>query len=98
MYGAALQVLTTGDEESARKIRKKKEKVLDLDIEMRKGHMDRVSKGKCATEMTGPLNNILHAIDRMGNCCVNIADAALDKVDLNYFNATCSPEELTAKE
>lgn len=98
MYGAALQVLTTGDEESARKIRKKKEKVLDLDIEMRKGHMDRVSKGKCATEMTGPLNDILHAIDRMGNCCVNIADAALDKVDLNYFNATGSPEELTAKE
>lgn len=98
MYGAALQVLTTGDEESARKIRKKKEKVLDLDIEMRKGHMDRVSKGKCATEMTGPLNDILHAIDRMGNCCVNIADAALDKVDLNYFNATGSLEELTAKE
>lgn len=98
MYGAALQVLTKGDEESARKIRKKKEKVLDLDIEMRKGHMDRVSKGKCATEMTGPLNDILHAIDRMGNCCVNIADAALDKVDLNYFNATGSPEELTAKE
>ena len=98
MYGAALQVLTTGDEESARKIRKKKEKVLDLDIEMRKGHMDRVSKGKCATEMTGPLNDILHAIDRMGNCCVNIADAALDKVDLNYFNATGSPEELTATE
>ena len=95
MYGAALQVLTTGDEESARK---KKEKVLDLDIEMRKGHMDRVSKGKCATEMTGPLNDILHAVDRMGNCCVNIADAALDKVDLNYFNATGSPEELTAKE
>ena len=98
MYGAALQVLTTGDEESARKIRKKKEKVLDLDIEMRTGHMDRVSKGKCATEMTGPLNDILHAVDRMGNCCVNIADAALDKVDLNYFNATGSPEELTAKE
>lgn len=98
MYGAALQVLTKGDEESARKIRKKKEKVLDLDIEMRKGHMDRVSKGKCATEMTGPLNDILHAIDRMGNCCVNIADAALDKVDLNYFNATGSPEEFTAKE
>ena len=83
---------------SAGKIRKKKEKVLDLDIEMRKGHMDRVSKGKCATEMTGPLNDILHAIDRMGNCCVNIADAALDKVDLNYFNATNSPEELTVKE
>lgn len=98
MYGAALQVLTKGDEESARKIRKKKEKVLDLDIEMRKGHMDRVSKGECATEMTGPLNDILHAIDRMGNCCVNIADAALDKVDLNYFNATGSPEEFTAKE
>lgn len=42
--------------------------MLDLDIEMRKGHMERVSKG---------------------NCCVNIADAALGKVDMTYFMHIC---------
>lgn len=85
MYGQALKVMATGDAEYAGKIRKKKSKVLDLDIELRKNHMDRVGKGKCSAKMTGPLNNILHDIDRMGSCCVNIADAALEKVDFGYF-------------
>ena len=85
MYSGAIDVMTTGNQDSAKKIRKRREKVLDLDIEMRKGHMERVSKGKCAANMTASLNNILHSVDRMGNCCVNIADAALGKVDMTYF-------------
>lgn len=82
MYEGAIDVMVTGSEESAKKIHKKREKVLDLDIEMRKSHMDRVSKGKCSAKMTGPLNDIIHIVDRMGNCCVNIADAALDRVNM----------------
>ena len=85
MYSGAIDVMTTGNQDSAKKIRKRREQVLDLDIEMRKGHMERVSKGKCAANMTASLNNILHSVDRMGNCCVNIADAALGKVDMTYF-------------
>lgn len=85
MYSGALDIMMTGNQESAKKIRKKREKVLDLDIEMRKGHMERVSKGKCSAKMTAPLNDIIHSVDRMGNCCVNIADAALGKVDMNLF-------------
>lgn len=89
MYSGAIDVMTTGNPESAKKIQKRREKVLDLDIEMRKGHMERVSKGKCSANMTAPLNNILHCVDRMGNCCVNIADAALGKVDMTYFMQIC---------
>ena len=85
MYSGAIDVMTTGNQDSAKKIRKRREKVLDLDIEMRKGHMERVSKGKCAANMTASLNNILHSVDRMGNCCVNSADAALGKGDMTYF-------------
>ena len=85
MYSGAIDIMTSGNQDSAKKIRKRREKVLDLDIEMRKGHMERVSKGKCAANMTASLNNILHSVDRMGNCCVNIADAALGKVDMTYF-------------
>ena len=42
--------------------------------------------------MTAPLNNILHCVDRMGNCCVNIADAALGRVDMTYFMQICENE------
>lgn len=87
MYAGALQIMETGDKENAKKITKKKGKVLDLDINMRKAHMERVGKGKCEASLTAPYNKILHAIDRMGNSCVNIADAAMETLDLKYFIA-----------
>ena len=85
MYSEALKVMSGGDLDDAKKIVKKKGKILDLDIDMRKAHMNRVSKGKCKASLTAPFNKILHSIDRMGNSCVNIADAVLGKVDFNYF-------------
>ena len=97
MYSEAMQAMTTGDLENAKKILKKKEKVIELDINMRKGHMTRVGKGKCAANLTAPFNQILHSIDRMSNSCMNIADAALGQVDLNYFiNVTANGEEMKA--
>lgn len=87
MYEESLQIMETGNKENARKIAKKKGKILDLDIDMRKAHMVRVSKGKCEASLTVPYNKILHAIDRMGNSCVNIADAALETLNIQYFIA-----------
>lgn len=87
MYEESLQIMATGNKENAKKIAKKKGKILDLDINMRKAHMMRVSNGKCEASLTAPYNKILHAIDRMGNSCVNIADAALETLDINYFMA-----------
>ncbi len=87
MYEESLQIMETGNKENARKIAKKKGKILDLDIDMRKAHMVRVSKGKCEASLTVPYNKILHAIDRMGNSCVNIADAALETLNIRYFIA-----------
>jgi len=94
MYNMAIEIMKNGNTDSIRKIRKKKDKVLDLDMDIRKAHMKRVSKGKCEAKLTVPFNNILHSVDRMGNCCVNIAEAALDKVDFKYF-INMTPESLS---
>ena len=48
--------------------------------------MKRVSTGKCKAALTSSFNKILHSIDRMGNSCVNIADAVVESVDFGYFN------------
>lgn len=85
MYREAIQVMITGNMENARKIIKKREKVLMLDINMRKAHMDRVAKGKCSAKLTVPFSKLLQSINRMGNSCVNIADAVMEQVDLDYF-------------
>lgn len=85
MYREAIQVMVTGNVENAKKIIKKREKVLMLDINMRKAHMDRVAKGKCSAKLTAPFSKLLQSINRMGNSCVNIADAVMEQVDLDYF-------------
>ena len=82
----------TGSTENAKKIVKKKEKVLNLTIHMGKSHVERVGKGKCSSKLTVPFNHVLQNIGRMGNCCVNIADAVLAQSDLNEFTAFVKEE------
>lgn len=67
------------------KMVKRKDKIMDLDIKMRKAHLQRVNKGKCKASLTAPFTNILHLIDRMGNSCLNLADVAENEISLSYF-------------
>lgn len=67
------------------KMMKRKDKLLDLDIKMRKAHIERVNKGKCKASLTAPFTNILHLIDRMGNSCINLADVAESGTSMKYF-------------
>ena len=67
------------------KLIKRKDKIMDLDLKMRKAHVQRVNKGKCKASLTTPFTNILHLIDRMGNSCVNLADVASNEISLKYF-------------
>ncbi len=67
------------------KMVKRKDKIMDLDIKMRKAHLQRVNKGKCKASLTAPFTNILHLIDRMGNSCLNLADVAANEISLGYF-------------
>ncbi|MDO5396397.1 MAG: Na/Pi cotransporter family protein [bacterium] len=85
MYSGALHIMK--NEPGITDILNKKENVLDIDIDMRKGHMKRVAKGKCDANLTASFNSILHIIDRMGNNCVNIAEAVTGPVSFDYFTS-----------
>ena len=67
------------------KMVKRKDKIMDLDLKMRKAHVQRVNKGKCKASLTAPFTNILHLIDRMGNSCINLADVAESGTSMKYF-------------
>ncbi|MGN0324432.1 MAG: Na/Pi cotransporter family protein [Oliverpabstia sp.] len=85
MYVQAVAMMTTGNVESAKKILKQKEQIMDLGIKMRKSHVERVGKGKCVAKLTESYNKIIHSVDRMGNCCINMVDAVQGQVGLRYF-------------
>lgn len=85
MYIQTIEVMVSGDKTRMKEIFKKKEKVVDLDINMRKGHMNRVAQGKCEAGLTASFSHILNNIDRMGNSCVNIAETVATQLDFNYF-------------
>ena len=85
MYGDAMRALEQGEPEEPEKLIRRREKVMDLDINMRKAHMDRVNKGKCKAKLSAPFTRLLHCVDRMGNSCVNLADMAMEYMNFGYF-------------
>ena len=85
MYNDAMKALERGEPEKPEKLIRRREKVMDLDINMRKAHMDRVNKGKCKAKLSAPFTRLLHCVDRMGNSCVNLADMAMEHMNFGYF-------------
>lgn len=85
MYAETLDALESGQHNQVADILKRKEQIIDLDIDMRKAHMNRVMIGKCSARLTAPFFKILHCIDRMGNSCVNMTEVVSAQVDLEYF-------------
>ena len=55
----------------------------DIELKMRKGHIEGVCRGKCNTKLTSNYKQILHNMDQMSNRCVNLAD--IKKIQLKKF-------------
>ncbi len=81
MYTEAMQAILGGSEADIENIRKRKGEIMLLDEKMRRAHMERVGKKKCDAKLLISFNEILHNIDRMGNCCVNLADTAVEQTE-----------------
>ena len=85
IYTDTFLMIESGEKEKVRDILRQKDQIMDLDLHMRKAHMNRVASGKCSASLTVPFSQVLHAIDRIGNSCVNIAETISGQVDFHYF-------------
>ena len=85
MFTDSIKALQGDKSVQTEKLIKRKDKIMDLDLKMRKAHVQRVNKGKCKASLTAPFTNILHLIDRMGNSCINLADVAESGTSMKYF-------------
>ena len=85
MYNMVMKMVNNEEANEAENLVKMKEKIRKMDGDIRKGHIKRVYKGKCKVGLTAAFNEILHNVERIGNSCVNLADAAEDGVRFSIF-------------
>ncbi|NGM16518.1 Na/Pi cotransporter family protein [Eggerthellaceae bacterium zg-893] len=84
MLSRSVTALENGDAQVVEYARRMYETVFNIGIDLRKDHVRRVAQGECDPELTEQYNNILLTVDRMGDACVNIAEAAR-AIDFGYF-------------
>ena len=85
MYNMVMKMVNNEEANEAENLVKMKEKIRKMDGDIRKGHIKRVHNGKCKAGLTAAFNEILHNVERIGNSCVNLADAAEDGVRFSTF-------------
>ena len=94
MYENAIDMIRTGNTKHMDTFMRAKDRITDLDIALRKAHMKRVKEGLCDSELTAPYTRILNVIDRISNCCLNIAESAKnDNVSFEDFLANDSESD-----
>ena len=79
MYNMVMKMVNNEEANEAENLVKMKEKIRKMDGDIRKGHI------KCKAGLTAAFNEILHNVERIGNSCVNLADAAEDGVRFSTF-------------
>ena len=50
--------------------------------------MKRISEKKCSPEFTVIYTDVIHNIERIGDCCDNIANAVLDNVNFKASDSS----------
>lgn len=93
MFSKIMKPLTDGTSIDEKELKTVRENVVDLELKMRKKHIDRVCKGKCSAKLTSNYNQILHNIDRMSNSCVNLAETLKSNpIEKNLLEEIYLPE------
>lgn len=95
MFRESMLAIKMGNTEDARSIFEKKDKVLELTIQMRKNHLKRINTGDCESDIGNEFTTILHSFERIGTASANIADAAVRNVNFKSFFREKGIEEKT---
>lgn len=83
LYEDAIHVITENTDESRAALANDKETIMKLDEKVRKTHMQRVGQGKCDSALTIEYNALLHNVERIGNCCMDLAEIGTDGLQFN---------------
>lgn len=87
MVNEAIQALSTGDFELAKDIKREEIRMNKLEANLRLKHMERLNRRECSPEFTVIYTDVIHYIEKIGDCCDNIANKVLDDINIKEAEA-----------
>ena len=88
MLRDSIEALETGDYRVAKGVKEQEEQLNHIEVLLRKQHMKRISEKKCSPEFTVIYTDVIHNIERIGDCCDNIANAVLDNINFKASDSS----------
>ena len=86
MFDSAIMAVKTNDLEHVKAALDRQDKVLELDMRMRREHMKRVAAGECDPSHRNSFVMMINEIDRVANSCVSIVDTvSAERVNFSFF-------------
>ena len=82
MVNEAIEALGTGDFELAKDIKREEVRMNKLEANLRDKHMERLNRRECSPEFTVIYTDVVHYIEKIGDCCDNIANKVLDDINI----------------
>ena len=80
LFDKSVEAVRQGDASEARGVFEAKDKLKKKQRRCKKAHLSRVKKGQCSTDLTDYYTSILSNLDRMADCCSEIAEEAVDDI------------------
>ncbi len=87
MVNEAIQALSTGDFELAKDIKREEIRMNKLEANLRLKHMERLNRRECSPDLTVIYTDVIHYIEKIGDCCDNIANKVLDDINIKEAEA-----------
>ena len=82
MVNEAIEALSTGDFELAKDIKREEVRMNKLEANLRVKHVERLNRKECSPEFTVIYTDVIHYIEKIGDCCDNIANKVLDDINI----------------
>jgi phosphate:Na+ symporter len=86
MVTDSIQALNKGDMELAKSIKRQEKQLNKLEADLRIKHMERLNRRQCSPEFTVIYTDVIHNIEKIGDCCDNIANKVLDDVNFKVVD------------
>jgi len=86
----ALAALEKGDASLARDVILQETQMNHTEVRLRKGHMQRLNDNLCSPAFTVIYNDVIHNIEKIGDCSNNIAEAVLSDTSIGLFDQSAN--------
>ena len=93
-----INAFATGDRRSAEKDEPLEDLIDDIRVELKTRHINRLKEGKCTVELGFIFSDFIGSLEKISDCCLNIAVSIIQLSDENYDTHQYLSEEKHSNE